>query len=553
MASTPLILPNLEFEYKALSDDSITLSGYMSTDAIDYAGDVIPSDSWSELLDIYRGVPGDPTQPGNPIFCLEHNRDPLGGIIGKAFDVYADSKGLMFPNTKIITDIPFVKDIVAPLIRERALTQQSVGFRSLDPYHDAKTGLLYHRRNLILEGSLVSIACNRECMTQIKTIDGKEDFETLTDMRKAYDNGRILVPSKPVNIPANYLEEGKNDSEDSKSHNSNQAMPTLVVTKQDNAHLDQGGTVVEKPTKKSVDYHDVAERLHLAVKETDGVKTYIHQIAVPTEKGFSYDFDLISKTICLVLGARNGDAVITTEEKASMIKRLSEVYGVLEKAFPSHYKSEEALDKVSLTKLSDTTFNEVTFHEGEDETFKTKSLINDLNQCGNVLASYKGEIPKDVIEAVTKGVYGSVELNLYAYSFNADDMKFMADILGIVAEYNAPDTSDEFYFGYAKWHDGEATQYGKVVGKNPETQMSMVQPYEKEGEVFVSKGDRIEVSDGILVKTESLDRYNLLNAIQARVAKDATEVLGTFTPIVPEKVAKKMDAEDIAKSIFDLD
>jgi hypothetical protein len=183
-----------EIEVKSTSDKRMQMSGFVSTDSPDLSNEIVQVNSFAKYLDYYKR---------NPIYCYDHDRTiPIGKVLNPYVVATGSKKGLYLEDITL-TPLPVVKEIIWPLVLDEVLTQQSIGFFSLDgKYLD---GIYNHTMVYVIEGSLVPVACNPTAtIDAVKQLTKgawteEPDWERLTGMdglMKAHSEGRLRLPSE---------------------------------------------------------------------------------------------------------------------------------------------------------------------------------------------------------------------------------------------------------------------------------------------------------------------------------------------------------------------
>lgn len=515
-----------QVEYKA-KGDKLTMSGYVSTKQPDLGGDICPPSSWDEFLPMYKN---------NPLYCYDHwlargDNSAIGSVppypIGKVLNPYTDSEGLMLDKIELITDIPFVRDILSPLIQNEVLKQQSVGFLAFEKERD-KEGHRILTRNWIQEGSIVPLAMNpfgtdvslKNLGLDLQVLRGFSDFDNVESIVKAYQAGN-LAPTKQFFMadPAqSFSTEEKPEHHGSKSMSKslqpdfNKVLPTAHIAKAYNPD----GEEIAKPPKYAKTYNEVCETLYAAYQESeDGERKFLFQIAVPTTDGFKYDFEKLALATAKVLGAKGG-ANWDGEEKKSVLERLAEAYNILEKRFPAYNRTPETpISQMKAWKLEDVEYREVEFFEGENDLVKRSIAKVDM---ANVLAAVKSGGVDDLpeYEELAKYLSGSISLNLVAYGWETAEVEFLVGIAQAWAEFNKD--VDWYDYSFKAWFDNGNLVYAKV-GKAAQGNSKSVR-YEKDEQGFRPTEVSVTVPDSA-TDVPNLDEYTrckmLHNAISAKL------------------------------------
>jgi len=449
-------------EHKSVGD-KLTLSGYVSTKTPDLGGDVCPANSWDEFLPMYKA---------NALYCYDHwlargDNSAIGDTppypIGKVLNPYTDSEGLMLDKITLVTEIPFVRDVLSPLIQNEVLKQQSVGFLAFEQ-KPGRDGYRYLTRNMIQEGSIVPLAMNpfgtdvslKNLGLNMSVIDGFADFENVEAIVKAYQNGKLIV-NKQFFIPDNgqsFSETTPNEHDKNKSMSNalqpdfTKVAPTVHKTDQ----YDPEGEATTKPPKYDKNYAAISELIYAATSQDseESEKTFLFQIGEPTEKGFKYDFEMLATATAKVLGAKGG-AKWSGEEKKAVLERLSDAYEALGKRFPAFCRTQdEPISKMAAWKLEDVEYREVEFFNGEADVVKRAIAKTDIT---NVIAAIKSGGIEDLaeFEELQKYVSGSLSLCLTAYGWESDEVEFLVNVTSMWNDFNKSSREgyEDYYFSFS--------------------------------------------------------------------------------------------------------
>jgi len=177
--------------------DSIYITGYASTNAVDRAGDVIPASVWEAGMANYLK---------NPIILAYHDHDdPAGRMI----EHKVDGKGLW-----IKARISAASEIFN-LVKDGVLTAFSVSFRIKDAEYNSATELFVVKELELLEISVVSIPCNQDTLFSLsKSFDSdndyndfKKQFAIAGDPAKGLESSDAASGTKPTNKEVNMTQE----------------------------------------------------------------------------------------------------------------------------------------------------------------------------------------------------------------------------------------------------------------------------------------------------------------------------------------------------------
>ena len=477
------ILRNLfdvEVMEKAVGDNLPVLGGYVSTSSPDLVGDVIPPSAFEKWFDNYKK---------NPIYCFDHNRSMP---IGRVNNPRITDKGLYLENI-VLSAVPIVKDYLSILIRDKVLSQQSIGFYAIKGHADRNTGYYVHDEVFMYEGSLVSVACNPTAtLDSIKSLIGNKFnlYQDEAEFFAAYDRGEVTkkfsigIMDNPIfkqmpsllaaelqsyipedTDPTVYMAQNLVNDKSRFSHSLSKwfatfdkpdlpsidyteinmtniidlsNMKAISLTPEQKGLLDLEGTVVQKPNVKADDYSSVAPLLFASRIDTDSKTVFTTQIADRTEKGYAYNWNMVVEALAKTLGAK-GVLLMPLETKQGIIARLSEAYATLGKKFPTHQGKD--LDLLTDDEFASVTFGDVEFYEDEKALFTQSLILGNIKQTGEALKSLE-ELPKDIKEAV-KSVFSYICVDVCVTPDGPDDTKLVADILALIDAYNTAEAESE--------------------------------------------------------------------------------------------------------------
>ena len=134
------------------------MSGYVSTSSPDFGNEILTPSAFVKYFPYYKR---------NPIYCFNHEK---ALPIGRVANPYLNKKGLYLEDIQL-TPTKLVTDYLAPLITDKVLTQQSVGYKLLKSHVEGD--FLVLDEIFLLESSLVSVAMNPEAvLDQVKHLVG---------------------------------------------------------------------------------------------------------------------------------------------------------------------------------------------------------------------------------------------------------------------------------------------------------------------------------------------------------------------------------------------
>lgn len=431
-----------DIETKSVSDGRMRMAGFVSTPKSDLMKEIVEVDAFEEYLSYYQR---------NPIYCYNHDKTfPIGKVFNVSLVKSGVKTGLYFDDITL-APIPIVKEVIWPLVNEGVLTQQSIGFLSLKGQFNGD--VYHHQKVYLLEASLVPIACNPEAtIDSIKSVfgklpDGYEAFDTFSDLMKAFEKGMLQLPSEVRKVYAIPETEPMNTLNSTQSESTVPDFADAVVLAEKSESHDPDGEERVKPHKNERGYAEVCDMIHAAKSDTRG--SYLFQIAVPTAKGFKYDWKHLAVSMSRVLGG-NGGAHFSREQKAAIIDRIALGYEALGKDLPyvEFDDGQVLVNKLQPEVLETTRYKDIEFASGEKDAVRVAFLEKDLQSVANALQSFKkeGEIP-DAVKDVIKALGGYVDVSFYASINDPVALEFISNIIDLLEEFVSPGSeADEGVF-----------------------------------------------------------------------------------------------------------
>jgi hypothetical protein len=187
------------------------------------------------------------------------------------------------------------------------------------------------------------------------------------------------------------------------------------------------------PNRIEKNYAVVCDAIHACKSATRN--SYMFQIAVPTEKGFKYDWELAATSMARVLGA-NGGAHYNVEEKAAVVARIADAYNFLEKQLPTI--DGVPVTDVDATMLHSAEFKSVKFSEDEPSVYQLSLFEKDVQRVADTVKSFRkaGEVPTQAVECL-KWLMASIEIDIEAYPDTQEDVDLIAAVTGLIQRYRA--------------------------------------------------------------------------------------------------------------------
>lgn len=453
-------------ELKAFENDELMkFSGWLSTDDVDLTKEIVDAGAAKKHFDSYR-------KAGR----LWLNHDP-NKVIGVVSQCSLETKGLRADECQLSPGCKFSEEYVWPHIKSGAFSEFSIQFKSLKGRQDKKTGIYHHEEIMLIESSVVSIACNPNAVIDgLKSLIPSEDWynANLDELYGLYQRRELKLPSEQRR---NFFVDGTKDMKD--FQDTAVVLPDFMdMTVLDEAPgLDQSGEALPMPSKARRDYADVCKAVHLAQSEARG--SFVFRVGLPTAKGFKYDWDGVVMTLGSLLGAKGG-AFFQEDEKAKAFDRIFKIYAVLGKALPEH-------DNTPLNELSDEAlvslkFADVDFKEAEGETISLNVVKNMTDSINNSLKNMSPEAK----ETVRKWVYGNIQMSFSVDAFGDEDMKFIHEVM---SAYESWKTAEDERWTSMSFADYLKEQEKKNVvdeeadvddAKEPTTEEEAVEPVTEE-------------------------------------------------------------------------
>jgi len=409
------------------------MSGFVSTPNIDFSNEIVEVASFEKWLAYYKA---------NPLYLFDHNLKDVIGRVENPRLVYEGTKTGLYLEGITLSAVPIVNEYIWPLIVDKVLSQQSIGFFSRKgQYID---GIYHHQECFLYESSLVPVACNPEAtLDVIKNIWGKlpegyQVISSLEDVVEAVSKGLLKLPSEcrtHHQVSGFITMNNQSEPNITKSAATTPDFADAVVLNVDSALHDPNGVVVTKPHRNEKTYRVVADMIHAAKSSVRN--SYLFQLAQPTEKGFAYDFDLLAVSMARLLGA-NGGAQYSVEQKQLIFDRIAEGYAALGKALPVAKFDNHEVEIKSLTAeaFDDLQYSQISFKSGEADIVTGQFLLKDVENVCTALDYFKKQknIPENVHVAL-KHLWGYLDLSLEAPIWDSDAVGVIAQVIQLVNAY----------------------------------------------------------------------------------------------------------------------
>ncbi len=427
MENNTFILQHGQVKSLAENSDAMEISGWISTDQVDLSQEIVEPQAAKKFLSEYK-------KAGR----LWYNHSP-NQVLGKVHEIDITEKGIHVGRAKL-AETPFNKDYIWPLIKEGALSEFSIQFKSMQGKWVQK--VYHHQEIYLIEASIVSVACNPGAVIDgFKSLVPSSEWynANLTDLFALESAGKLLMPSE---IRSQFAIDGFRDNNSMKLDITNSEPLTpdfgdIEILESDFKSYDPTGEALALPKKEQKNYVEVCDNIFLA--KSAGRGAYMFRVGIPTEKGYKFDWEATALSTGNVLGARGG-AYFGPEQKEKALEQLAYVYTHLGKKAPT-YKG-IGLSNLDPEFLPTLKFADVEFHEGERELIEEKIQLDSLNAVVNRLKSFEGDVQKEKLEEVVKYLGASFDINFYASVDDADEAKFISDLLALYAAYQAADAAE---------------------------------------------------------------------------------------------------------------
>lgn len=453
----------IELSDKAASagKNDMKLSGFLSTPRIDLANEVIDVDAFDKYFNYFVR---------NPIYCYNHDKSVPIGRDNSPEVVKQGAKTGMYLGDVKLSALPFVTEIVWPLLTDKVITQQSIGFYSLKGKFD---GDIYHHTEIYtLEGSCVPIACNPDAtLDEIRNwlrIKGFDEGGTVMDLIAAYSAGKAYkVPQFVSGLLLSTKEEEKAMPANTKKHQEPGSKPDFmdVVALESKAasQLDTEGDAIRRPVKFEKNYATVCESIFAAKSDSRGV--YLFPIAVPTAKGFKYDWEQAASSMYKALGG-GGGALMSAEAKSAILERIEEAYAALGKQSPTvtHIVEGEPITvkvaSMAHEYLETIELKDIEFHESEVEVHGLGVFKNDADRMKRMIQHWlkDKQIPEGARE-VLKDLYGTVDIYMWSSLRDPMALSFINEIVSQISQFvSQPDPDGGVDDSWLMWEAPEGQQ-----------------------------------------------------------------------------------------------
>ncbi len=414
----------------------MTFSCWASRETPDLANEVVLASAFPQFISYYENNP--------TIFYQHDHKQPIGRVKDGGVRVVTEGaeKGLWFDEVRL-SDIPLVNQVIAPLIRDRVLSQMSIGFYTLDGYWDDKTDLYYHSKVYMVETSVVSVACNPQAViTALKGIVQLPDT-----FQRFADEGHVVELDLVVDLHR------KGQLSPIKTFGGVDVPTTKEITPMWTTITKETATLPvqqdsEISTQNISDIHIRADEIkastHLLKMEKGDRIAYALPIGSATvDKGVRYEPNKLKVAVAELCGARNSTKGfnLTPEELHKAFDRLADAYTVCGMSMPTF--ADTQLHEIKETVLPTLTAAQVEFNHDELSAFENKDFRNALGNIKRSLERAKaGKLDLDE-ETLTeiKGVWGYMAV--YVDLESAADAELVAQLAELLGSRGDSEDDDE--------------------------------------------------------------------------------------------------------------
>ncbi|XAI95508.1 prohead protease [Microcystis phage Mvi-JY20] len=418
------------------SAQGMSFSCWASRETPDLANEVVLASAFTDFIKYYENNP--------TIFYQHDHKQPIGRVKDGGVKVVTEGseKGLWFDEVRL-SDIPLVREVIAPLIRDRVLSQMSIGFYTVDGYWDDKTDLFYHSKVYMVETSVVSVACNPQAV-----ITALKGIVTLPDMfQRLADEGQVVELDTVVDLHRKgQLSTIKTfGGVDVPATKETTPMWTAITKEQATLPVKQDS---EFSNQKVSDIHIHADAIKastfLICMEKEGRTTYALPIgSVTVDKGVRYEPQKLKIAAAELCGARNSSRGfnLSPEEMHKAFDRLASAYEICGMEMPLF--ADTPVHEIKTSILPTLTAAQVEFKHAELEAFENKDFRNALGNIWRSLERVKaGKLTLDE-ETLThiKSVWGYMAV--YVNLDDASDAELVAQLAALIGANQEEDEEEE--------------------------------------------------------------------------------------------------------------
>lgn len=416
------------------SAQGMTFSCWASRETPDLANEVVLASAFPDFIKYYENNP--------TIFYQHDHKQPIGRVKDGGVRVVTEGveKGLWFDEVRL-SDIPLVREVIAPLIRDRVLSQMSIGFYTLDGYWDDKSDLYYHSKVYMVETSVVSVACNPQAViTSLKGIVQLPDlFQRLADEGHVVELDTVVDLHRKGQLSTIKTFGGV----DVPTTKETTPMWTAITKEQATLPVHQDS---ELSNQKVSDIHIHADAIKsstfLLSMEKEGRTTYALPIGgVTVDKGVRYDAQKLKIAAAELCGARNSSRGfnLNPEEMHKAFDRLASAYAVCGMEMPLF--ADTPVNEIKTSILPTLNAAQVEFKHDELVAFENKDFRNALGNIQRSLERAKGGkfTLDDETRTLIKSVWGYMAI--YVDIEDASDAELIAQLSALIG--NKEEESDD--------------------------------------------------------------------------------------------------------------
>lgn len=403
----------------------VSFSSWLSTEIVDYYRTIFVAEGARRYFNRFEA---------NPIILWNHDVKSPG--IGRCDNPEIITGRGIYLNDVQLSDVPMVRDIISPLIQDKALNQMSLNAAIL-AYEEMPDDVVRFTEWILWEASLVNVAGNHTAAITADTIKvyrsvlglqenphraPEEEINDLDALVKAYQRGQI-VKKTGYSIPEMAATENRLPYE------------ARVL----NADNPQGWLV--------------SRNLH------DGTQVGLFSVGTVEDSGVAFDQSKTAETLCRILGAKTPEVRMMSEEvRHHAVKEICLLYQKEGLNVPvvragTVDDAEMKLSDLSPDQLRMLRYSDVDFQNGEDTLFMMTTLQRDLQAVTQALESPKmPELSPEEHEQVLRSMasivtrYMSMDWRLYGYIWEEESAKEFKKVFDAFIEasgYSMEDPEDE--------------------------------------------------------------------------------------------------------------
>lgn len=393
----------------------IQFDAWLSREIVDYYGTIFDAEGARRYFDRFQR---------NPVICFNHDLNiPLGMATNP---VIRTGEGIFLEGV-VLSDIPVVRDTIAPLIADKVLRQMSINAAVFD-YETESAGVVRFTDYLIMEGSVVTVAGNHEATIDpdtVKLLTRQLNLETrdfdpksLEEIVSGYMDGKIVKKKVYTGID----------------------MPQQIATPIFSIRT-QPTNVVPVDTEKP------GSLFYIVRRDFEGTSSDLYPIGFVNDKEeFQVSRSHMTTSLCQLFGARNAEAFSMDENvRVAAIRNILALYN-------SENMAEPCLGEVSLSECTDEViaslqFRNINWKENEPRLLLMEGIKSYARNLHNGLQGVKDPTEvelRDISEQVLPLVQRWVDLyvGVSGYAYSEKEMEFWEDLIEKVKELRYPKAED---------------------------------------------------------------------------------------------------------------